>query len=156
VNAQQLIVKLTHSADQHDEGTCESNGDLIWILREALDHLEARGELPAFIERLAQTDLAEVLEFEWLKPDESYVKVENSAETLQLFTQLRVRGFDLAACTIQNSGNIPLADMEKALATITVPDLRERFNHYVDRRFVPGKDADDDRIGAADGSGEER
>jgi hypothetical protein len=138
----QLIVAFTKSADDHDEGTGEDNGDIVVVLRRALEHLEAVNQLPQFLEALSQTDLAEIFEFEWLRPAISYVKVKNSAETLQLFTECRSREFILAAAAIQNSGNVPLADLERGLHSITAPDLAVRYNRYIMSNLFSGKDAD--------------
>jgi hypothetical protein len=136
------MVAITRSAEDHDENTGESHEDLVQILGHALRHLEDAGQLPAFIERLSQTGFADVLEYDWLKPNESYVVVKNSEATLKLFVECRDRGFMLAANTVQNSGNVPLTDMEKALGSITVPDLARQFDEYINHNIVCGKDAE--------------
>jgi hypothetical protein len=143
MNTNQLIAALTSSAELHDENTGEDHGDLPRVLRIALEHLESLGQLPDFIERLAKTDLPEFWEYEWLRPQNSYVRVQNSAETLQLFMECRDRGFQLAAATIQNSGPIPLDDFQAGLESITVPDLKRRYDSYITAHLVLGKDADE-------------
>lgn len=140
MNVDQLMVALTRAAEEHDENTGEDHGDLVQLLGRALAHLEAAGQLQAFVERLAQTSFADVPEYDWLKPDESYVVVENNEDTLKLFSECVKRGFHLAAGTIQNDGNVPLADMQKSLRSITVPDLARWYDKYINHHIVRGKD----------------
>ena len=142
MNRDQLMVAITSAAEQHDENTGEAHEDLVQILGHALRHLDDVGQLQAFVERLSQTGFADVLEYDWLKPSESYVVVKNSEATLKLFIECRDRGFMLAANTIQNSGNVLLTDMEKALESITVPDLVRQFDEYINHNIVCGKDAE--------------
>lgn len=143
MNAEQLIVKLTQSADEHDEGTGEDNRDITFVLARALKHLESVHALDDFIEELGMSDLREVLEFEWLKPTISYVRIPNKAETAKLFYDLRALGFHLAAESVQNPGTVlRLDEMNRAKESITDPDLQERFNELIDAGFIPGKDAD--------------
>lgn len=143
MNAKQLLEQIIRSAHEHDENTSEDNGDMLIVFELALRHLEGLNQLNDFVDTLAKTDLADVLEFEdWLKPDESYVDVDSTQETYDLFEECRRRGLRQAAGALQNEGEVSLTDFERGLATISDVVLYGRYECYIAARVVKGKEAD--------------
>jgi hypothetical protein len=144
VNGKQLFAKLCESAKQHgdDSEPDMEVGDLQDCLREAISCIESCGMLETYRHVLAQTVGEEQLEFEWLLPDEGYVIVPaNDQNVADLFYDLRQAGFELAAATVQNSGDIPAEDFKKGLKEIGVhhPSLARRYRQLFDENYVKGK-----------------
>lgn len=69
MNLNQLMVKLTTSAEQHDENTGEDNGDIIDILRIALETMKHDELIPQFLDNLRDEEIDEIPEFTWLKDE---------------------------------------------------------------------------------------
>lgn len=138
---QDLLDKLYRSGLEHDSSSGECNNGHVHNLEIAVQLLARKGLLDEY-QDLLRGWYADIPEYEWLHPAEGYVTVSDDRETRELFLDCRRRGYILACNTIQNSGNIPLADMLKALATISHFSLSARYSQYIEARTVTGKNSE--------------
>lgn len=136
MNVNQLMAKLTTSAGEHDTNTGEDNGDIIDILRIALETLKHDELIPQFLDNLRDEEISEIPEFEWLVPETGYVLVTDGSDTRFVFELLKARGYDRAAATVQNSGRVPLADFHAALEEIEATGERGQHPANVYRNFI--------------------
>jgi hypothetical protein len=146
MNVDQLMVALTKSAEDHDENTGESNGDLVAILRIALETLKHDGLIEQFLDNLRDEEISEIPEFEWLVPATGYILVTDGSDTRFVFELLKARGYDRAAATVQNSGRVPLADFHRALEEIEATGEKGQhpanvYRNYINEHAVLGKEA---------------
>lgn len=140
---QDLLDKLYTSGFEHDSGSGQCNNGHIHNLEIAVQLLARNGLLEDY-EDLLRGWYKDIPEYEWLVPETGYVLVTDGSDTRFVFELLKVRGFDRAAATVQNSGRVPIADFHAALDELTA--LGEVASHpanvyrnYINEHAVPGK-----------------